>query len=155
MDPCLAKVDGIEYRRGADFTVEAMMAVYARSGLGARRPMDRPDLFAAMRENSGFFITAWADGRLVGLSRNLTDGVWVCYLADLLVDAAFQRRGIGKRLLAFTMAEVPRAKLVLLAAPGADDYYRRLGFTPDEHAWTRLDQGQMDPPSPEEKRGLE
>ena len=52
-------------------------------------------MFAA----SNLIISAWADGVLVGVCRALTDYSYCCYLSDLAVDQAFQKRGIGKELM--------------------------------------------------------
>jgi GNAT superfamily N-acetyltransferase len=38
-------------------------------------------------------------GTLVGLARTVSDGAVICYLQDILVDPAWHRRGIGRRLL--------------------------------------------------------
>ncbi|MGD8376289.1 MAG: GNAT family N-acetyltransferase, partial [Acidobacteriota bacterium] len=65
-----------------------------------------------------------------------TDFGYVAYLADLAVAASHQRRGIGRRLIEETRAALgPRCMLVLLAAPAAADYYRRVGFTHHPRAW--------------------
>jgi histone acetyltransferase (RNA polymerase elongator complex component) len=65
--------------------------------------------------------------------------MWTCKAvrgADLdLADAAFQRRGIGRDLIAETWRTAPRAKIVLLSAPAAVDYYAHVGFTRHQSVW--------------------
>ena len=85
----------IAYRDDAKITVEAAIDLYKRSTLGERRPVDRPDIFEGMLNNSNLTITAWHGERLVGISRSLTDFTYVAYLADLAVDTEYQRHGIG------------------------------------------------------------
>ncbi|OLP19144.1 GNAT family N-acetyltransferase [Leptolyngbya sp. 'hensonii'] len=126
----------IEYRYDAKITVEAAIDLYKRSTLGERRPIDRPDIFEGMLNNANLIITAWDGERLVGISRSLTDFTYVAYLADLAVDAEYQRRGIGKRLIQETKQRLEReCMVVLLAAPMANEYYPRIGFEHNPRAW--------------------
>jgi GNAT superfamily N-acetyltransferase len=107
------------------------------STLGQRRPTaERERMAAAMLRYANLVVTAWHAHRLVGLARTLTDFAYVGYLADLAVHADYQRRGIGKGLIARTRAEVgPKSMLVLLAVPKAVGYYPRLGFSRHQSAW--------------------
>jgi len=126
----------IEYRDDAKISVEVAIDLYKRSTLGERRPVDRPDLFEGMLNNANLIITAWHAERLVGISRSLTDFTYVAYLADLAVDADYQRRGIGKRLIQETKRRLRReCKIVLLAAPKANEYYPKIGFEHNPRAW--------------------
>jgi predicted N-acetyltransferase YhbS len=75
-------------------------------------------------------------GLLVGVSRAISDFAHCTYLADLAVDEAWQRRGIGKELVRRTHAAGgPRTMLILLAAPAARDYYPRIGMTRHDSCW--------------------
>jgi ribosomal protein S18 acetylase RimI-like enzyme len=126
----------IEYRANAAIGVEAAIDLYRRSTLGERRPIDRPDIFAGMLEHANLLITAWHGDRLVGIARSLTDFTYVAYLADLAVDAEYQRQGIGKRLIQETRSRLGKeCMIVLLAAPRANDYYPKLGFEHNPRAW--------------------
>jgi GNAT superfamily N-acetyltransferase len=126
----------IQYRDDADVSVETAIDLYERSTLGERRPVDRPDIFAGMLKNADITVTAWEDGRLVGIARSLTDFTYVAYLADLAVDLDYQRRGIGKRLIEETRKRLGKeCMVVLLAAPGANEYYPKLGFEHNPRAW--------------------
>ena len=127
---------GIEYRDNAAISVEAAIDLYRRSTLGERRPVDRPDIFAGMLKHADLLISAWHGNRLVGMARSLTDFTYVAYLADLAVDAAYQRQGIGKRLIQETRNRLGKeCMIVLLAAPQANDYYPKLGFEHNPRAW--------------------
>ncbi len=133
----------IVFRDDAAIGVEEAIDLYVRSTLGERRPVDRPDLFRGMLDNADLVLTAWDGGRLVGIARTLTDFVFVAYVADLAVDVAYQRQGIGKQLLQETRARLGDAcAIVLLAAPKANDYYPRLGFEHNPRAWM-LASGQL------------
>jgi ribosomal protein S18 acetylase RimI-like enzyme len=126
----------ILYRDDAPISVEEAIDLYRRSTLGERRPVDRPEIFEGMLANASLTLTAWHGARLVGISRSLTDFSYVAYLADLAVDAEYQRRGIGKRLIGETRQRLgPECMIVLFAAPNANDYYSRLGFEHNARGW--------------------
>ncbi|MEJ8643863.1 GNAT family N-acetyltransferase [Streptomyces sp. NBC_01310] len=122
---------------GAGLDVAEVAALYRASTLAERRPVDDAERFARMLAGANLVIAARLDGRLIGIARSITDGAYVTYLSDIAVDAEFQRRGVGRDLIRATREAAPRAKLVLLSAPAAVDYYPHIGFTRHESAWTR------------------
>jgi GNAT superfamily N-acetyltransferase len=116
--------------------VDAYIDVLRRSTLGERRPIDDRETIRGMLEHADVIVTARLDGRLIGISRALTDFSHCTYLADLAVDAAYQRRGIGKELIRRTHEAAGRQTLlVLLAAPKARDYYPHIGMTGHDSCW--------------------
>lgn len=125
----------IRYRDDTTPDIDAAHELYRDSTLGERRPIDDRARFAAMLSHANLIITAWDDEILVGISRCLTDFVWSTYLADLAVRVSHQRRGIGKELMRRTQLAAPQAKLILLAAPAARDYYPHVGFEHVDQAW--------------------
>lgn len=126
----------ITYRTGNDIPVDVVKALYEASTLGERRPIDDPGTLEAMMRNANLVVSAWDGDELVGISRTLTDFVYVGYLADLAVHGRCQRQGIGIGLIQHTRAAMgPKSKLILLAAPAAVDYYPRIGFTHHPQAW--------------------
>lgn len=127
----------IQYRDDAQITAAEAIDLYVRSTLGERRPIHSKDTFEAMLKNANLTITAWDQGKLIGIARSLTDFAYVNYLADLAVDQQYQRMGIGKKLIAETQKRLgPNCMIVLLAAPKANDYYEHIGFEHNPRAWT-------------------
>jgi GNAT superfamily N-acetyltransferase len=120
---------------GPDLDLAEVADLYRTSTLAERRPVDDTERFAAMIRNANLVVVARVDQRLVGIARAITDGAYVTYLSDLAVDADFQRQGVGRDLIAATREAAPRAKLVLLSAPAAAEYYPHLGFERHESAW--------------------
>ena len=89
-----------------------------------------------MYQNSDLVITAWDGELLVGVARSITDWVWSCYLADLAVRTAYQKMGIGKRLIEMTKEQVGEQSMVLLlSVPTAMEYYPRVGFAKQESSF--------------------
>lgn len=110
-------------------------ALYADCSLGARRPIADDARFGAMLAHANLTITAWDGELLVGIARGLSDFGFTTYLADLAVRDTYQRRGIGRALIERTRLAAPQAKIVLLAAPAAVDYYPHIGFQHHPQAW--------------------
>ena len=126
----------IKYKTNAQISVDEAIDLYKRSTLGERRPVDRRDIFEGMIENANLTVSAWDGERLVGISRSLTDFTYVAYLADLAVDVAYQKSGIGRQLIEKTRIHLgPDCMIVLLAAPKANDYYPKIGFVHNPRAW--------------------
>lgn len=127
----------IEYRDHAKLTPDEAIDLYVRSTLGERRPIHSKETFEAMLKNANLTITAWDQDKLIGISRSLTDFAYVAYLADLAVDQQYQRKGIGKELIAQTQKRLgSNCMIVLLAAPKANEYYEHIGFEHNPRAWT-------------------
>lgn len=123
-------------RRDVPLNLDQVIQLYRASTLGARRPVDNRQTMAAMLENANLVLTAWIGESLVGIARTLTDFAYVAYLADLAVDQAHQRRGIGSMLVEATRDALgPGCFITLLSAPAANDYYPKLGFQAHPRAW--------------------
>ncbi|HET7009473.1 MAG TPA: GNAT family N-acetyltransferase [Anaerolineales bacterium] len=126
----------IEYRYGNDLDLDQVLDLYRDSTLGERRPIDDRQIASEMLRHANLVVTAWDQGRLVGMARSLTDFAYVAYLADLAVRRSHQKRGIGTALIDKTRARMgPRSMVVLLAAPAAANYYPRIGFKRHTRAW--------------------
>ena len=85
--------------------------------------------------NANLIVTCRIGGELVGIARSISDFSYVTYLSDIAVSCAYQRSGIGRALIEATQKEAPRAKIVLLSAPAATDYYPHIGFSRHGSAW--------------------
>ena len=122
----------VTYQLEPDLAAEAFRELLIASTLGERRPVDDLARLDAMLRNADVVATARDAGRLVGVSRAVTDFAYCCYLSDLAVDQAWQRKGIGQRLIAETRAAAggEAVTLILVAAPAAEAYYPRIGFHP-------------------------
>lgn len=129
----------IEYRSERDLTPDEFIDVLVRSTLAERRPVDDGRAIERMLAHADLIVTARdtdATGRLVGISRALTDFAFCTYLSDLAVDVAYQGRGIGRELIRRTHeAAGLDTTLILLSAPKAQTYYPHIGMTKHESCW--------------------
>ena len=127
----------IVYTHEPQLSAAAFRDVLIASTLGERRPVDDLDRLGHMLREADLIVTARDEGHLVGISRALTDFSYCCYLSDLAVDVAYQRQGIGRRLIAETHALAgPLTTLILVAAPNAETYYPSIGMTQRPSCWT-------------------
>lgn len=123
----------LTYQIENNLSVAEFRDLLIASTLGERRPVDEPERLQKMLEHGNLIVTArTTDGKLVGVSRSLTDFVYCTYLSDLAVDEAFQHQGIGTELIRQTKLASPQAKLILLSAPKATGYYPKIGMTRHE-----------------------
>ena len=118
----------ISYQVEEHLSVEEFFQVLQSSTLADRRPVGEPDRLGKMLEHANLIITARHGDMLVGIARSMTDFVYCTYLSELAVDIDYQKKGIGKELIRITKERTPKAKLILLAAPNAVNYYPRIGM---------------------------
>jgi predicted N-acetyltransferase YhbS len=128
----------IAYSLEPNLPAEEFRALLISSTLGERRPVDDVQRLDRMLRQADVIATARDGQRLVGVSRAITDFSYCCYLSDLAVDVAYQRQGIGKRLIAETHrgAGGDQVTLILVAAPAAEQFYPRIGMQQRSSCWT-------------------
>jgi GNAT superfamily N-acetyltransferase len=115
---------------------EEFIDLLERSTLAERRPVNDAATIRGMLVYADIIVTARAGGLLVGISRAITDYSFCTYLSDLAVDLQYQRRGIGKALIARTHeAAGCCTTLILLAAPKARTYYPHVGMQAHDSCW--------------------
>jgi predicted N-acetyltransferase YhbS len=121
---------------GAGLDLEEVLAVYRSSGLGERRPIGERERFARMVAAANLVLVARdAKGSLIGIARSVSDFSYVTYLSDIAVAREHQRSGVGRALIEATRQQAPAAKIVLLSAPAATEYYPHIGFVAHDSAW--------------------
>ena len=129
-------MSAVSFQLEPELTAEEFADVLVRSTLGQRRPVEDLARLDKMLRQADVIVTARHEGFLVGIARAITDLSYCCYLSDLAVDEAFQRQGIGRELLRLVRESAgPEAKLILLAAPKAAEYYPHIGMTRHESCW--------------------
>lgn len=126
----------IEYKINAPVSTDQFITLLETSTLGERRPIHDRECMAGMVNNSNLVVSAWDGDTLVGIARSVTDFHYACYLSDLAVARSHQGLGIGKTLQVRTQAALgPHCKLILIAAPAANDYYGHIGYENNPRCW--------------------
>ena len=128
----------IHYKINEPISVKQFIELLNKTTLGSRRPLDDEARVAMMLHHTDLLVTAWDEEQLVGVARSVTDFAYCCYLSDLAVDEQYQKQGIGQQLIKYSKQALhPQAKIVLLAAPQAVEYYPHIGFTQHMSAWVK------------------
>ncbi|HEX6368831.1 MAG TPA: GNAT family acetyltransferase [Longimicrobium sp.] len=121
--------------RDADY--DAVVRLWREAGLTIKPSDTLPELRKLMDRNPGLFLVAEEDGAVAGTVIGAWDGrrAWVYHLAVL---PARQGRGTGRMLmdeLERRLLAVGATKLNLLVErgnAGVADFYRKLGYAPDD-----------------------
>ena len=104
-----------------------------RTDLGSQYPKERfAQRIEKLVQNVSISLTARnEDGLLVGALFGLTDFAYWLYVTDLGVDRAYERRGIGKRLMQ-TAHDIAGGEkdiaVYLIANENAVPFYEKLGM---------------------------
>ena len=117
----------MEFKVDKKITPEELSSVFRTSGI--RRPYEDLPRLERMIEKADLLVTAWDQGKLIGVARAVTDFSYCCYLSDLAVDQDYQHQGIGRELVRLVQERIgEEVTLLLLASPIAMDYYPHIGF---------------------------
>ena len=105
----------------------------ARTDLGSQYPRERfEQRIPILLESVSISLAARnEDGRLVGVLLGLTDFAYWLYVTDLGVDRAYERQGIGRRLMAEAHRLAGGEKdiaVYLIANENAVPFYEKLGM---------------------------
>jgi GNAT superfamily N-acetyltransferase len=121
---------GLVIRQESGIPVEDLLALYEAVGWSVYTAS--PAQLAAGVAGASYVVTARRGGRLVGLARALSDGATICYLQDVLVHPAEQRRGIGRALVGAVLDRYRAVRQKVLLTdddPGQRAFYESLGYT--------------------------
>lgn len=89
-----------------------------------RTPMQLQKSF----QSSAHVCLAYADGRLIGTARALSDGVCNGYIADVWTLSEFRHQGVASTMIQNLLEKMP-GQHVYLFSDDAADFYKKLGFT--------------------------
>lgn len=86
-------------------------------------------------KNSLYILTAYQEGKPIGMGRIVGDGAVICYVQDLIVVPEKQKYGVGGVILEGLKAFVEREGLPgttmmfdLMCAKGREAFYSKHGF---------------------------
>ncbi|HIV03482.1 MAG TPA: GNAT family N-acetyltransferase [Candidatus Aphodoplasma excrementigallinarum] len=118
---------GIDYLETKEFSAGQLEELFLSVGWDSGKYPDK--LVRAMRRSS-HVISAWDNGRLVGLLRSLDDGETVAFLHYLLVHPAYQGRHIGAGLMERMLCKYTDMLHIKImpSDPKTIPFYQKFGF---------------------------
>ena len=126
----------IKFKVNEPISTDQFIDLLNSSTLGERRPIDDRECIDGMLSNSNITVSAWEGSILVGIARSVTDYNYACYLSDLAVNKQYQKLGLGKKLQILTQEQLgPKCSIVLTAAPAANSYYEKIGYSRYVDCW--------------------
>lgn len=121
------KLTDIEYRDIHDFPRDELERLFLSVGWSSGH---FPDKLVVAMKNYGTVFSAWDNDALVGLICAMDDGVMNAYVHYLLVDPAFQGRGIGRRLVEMVKEKYKDyMRIVVVAYDDELHFYENCGFS--------------------------
>jgi GNAT superfamily N-acetyltransferase len=105
----------ITYSDDRDLPLGPLVALYRAD---ARSSAEKGEALREAMRGSHSVVTAWAEGRMVGLGHTLSDGHLVVYYPHLLVHPDFRRRGIGAEILRRLRRRYEALHMHILVADG-------------------------------------
>ena len=99
--------------------------IFRLAPLGSREPKK----LKIAAENSHTVCSAYADQKIIGFGRAISDSQYHSAIYDMVVLPEFQNQGIGERIMAALLDKLPLSSTVLIyVAPDKQNFYRNFGF---------------------------
>lgn len=98
--------------------------------------------------NSQGVCFAWAERRLMGTARLLSDGVCNAYLVDVWTCTPYRRRGIASQMISLLLRDLPGQHVYLQSDDDTLEFYRKLGFVSQPHGLSLVVGRWLDKASP-------
>jgi GNAT superfamily N-acetyltransferase len=117
----------IVYTEDRDLPLECLKALYTANHWSAVRD---PEILLQALQNSHTLITAWDEGKLIGLANAISDGCLVVYYPHLLVLPDYQGEGIGTEIVRRLLAKYEHFhQQVLITYRETVPFYKHCGFS--------------------------
>ena len=86
-------------------------------------------------DNAYMVLCVRDDEKAIGVVRLLWDGGYIAFLSDVIVEAEYQGRGIGRKLVEACLQKLQndmkpgyKVKITLNSAKGKEPFYEKFGF---------------------------
>lgn len=124
-----------EIRLGADVAPADIKRLYEEAGWWETEDDSHldPDWLRNLAANSFCFAAAYAEGRMIGMGRALSDGTSDAYIQDVVVTQDWRQHGVGAAIVASLLKYLRERRIGwigLIAEPGSESFYAKMGFKP-------------------------
>ncbi|TDK55337.1 GNAT family N-acetyltransferase [Bacillus salipaludis] len=112
----------------SDFTnsnLDEMKEIYASVGWTKHTN----EIIRKIFDESNVIALVKVNGRIIGIGRGMTDGVFNAAIYDVVVHRHFQRQGIAKKIMEFLLDKLRNVSCVhLISTTGNEGFYQKLGL---------------------------
>ena len=116
----------VEIRETKEIPQDQLLEIYK---LNKWSSAEKPELLYKALTNSDTLISAWANGKMVGIANAISDGYLVVYYPHMLVHPDYQGKGIGSKMMQAMQAKYSHYHQQMLTADGkAIEFYKKCGF---------------------------
>lgn len=116
----------IEIKETLDIPEDQLLEIYR---LNKWSSAEKPELLYKALINSHTLISAWVNGKMVGIANAISDGYLVVYYPHLLVHPDYQGKGIGRKMMEAFQGKYGKYHQQMLTADGkAIEFYQKCGF---------------------------
>ena len=87
------------------------------------------EIISKVFKASQVIALVYVNGRIVGIGRAMTDGVFNAAIYDVVVHRDFQGQGFAKRIMEFILNQLSDVSCVhLISTTGNEEFYRKFGL---------------------------
>lgn len=105
--------------------LDEMLDIYASVGWSKHTK----EIIQQVFEASNVIALATVDGRIIGIGRAMSDGVFNAAIYDVVVHQDFQKQGIARKIMEYLLEELRDVSCVhLISTTGNEEFYRKLGL---------------------------
>lgn len=104
-----------------------------------RAPLGTRDTLSVERTFRGSYISCFVEDNnaLIGAGRAISDGASNSAIFDVVVLPEYQGKGVGKSIMEFLLARLPKRSVLLVSVPQQQEFYGKLGFHKLKTAYLR------------------
>ncbi len=127
----IALADNITVSAIKEASLDDLIRLYKEAGWWESSWDGNPEFLRAVVRDSAVFAGAFLNSKLIGMGRALSDLASDAYIQDVVVLNQFRGQGIGKRIILYLIERLKENGvdwIGLVAMPGAESFYRKLGF---------------------------
>ncbi len=136
------QISGLSIRLVRSAPVPDMIALYKDAGWWEDGYDASHGFLVKIPKDSALFAGAFLNGQMIGMGRALSDLCSDAFIQDIAVLTVYRGQGIGRKIVLYLAQELKNRGvdwIGLVAEPGTQAFYERMGFYPlKDHIPLRL-----------------
>lgn len=124
------------YKNGfEDDWIDQILELHNKTEMG--RSVEMKDKFIKAYKNRYSVVTCWFGKSLVGFGTMISDGEMYSSIFDVVIDPAFQKKGIGREIVDRLVSTAPETCIHLTSTFGNEEFYQKVGFKKHKTAFAK------------------